>query len=162
MLHASYVSNGFLYNVEFITEYSAAVVDATYALKDVASPVNTDYLARMYRSIGQRLAYRVTKNGVSIGFAYNIFEEGEYQGCSIHCVGDVVATVLLFKTMFEVSDWHKIKIMPHDGLLKYFVSIATAASIKEYHTKGLPLVVVKKDIVTVGEKAFNYLGIKEV
>lgn len=162
MLHASYLSNECTYEVVFIDSYVDALVDAAYALQDVTSDVSVDYLGRMKRSIDQRLAYRIVKDGVGVGFAYNLFEDDEYQGTSIHCVGDPVATVLLFKTMFEIHGGYKIKVMPHKGLLKYFISVATSASIKEYHTKGLPLVIVKKDITVAGEKAFHYLGIKEI
>lgn len=159
MVVASYKSDGATYSVVQAT-MSNVKADMEYALQDGVE-VDDMYKARMEESVRQGLAYRITKSGKKIGVMYNAVIDGEYVGCSIYCKGDRVGMLVLMKSMFEVYDWHKIKVIPHnDESMKDFVSMATAGSILKYHEYGMPLVIARKDVVPKGEAMFKYMGIK--
>jgi hypothetical protein len=161
MVVASYKSNGATYSLVQAT-MSNVTADMVFALQDMSVYTDEDeYRARMEESVRQGLAFRITKSGKKIGVMYNLFENGEYQGAAIYCKGDRVGMMVLMKSMFEVYDWHKILIAPHcTDDVKYYVSMATADSIRSYHSRGTPLVIVKKDIVQRGPELFKYLGIE--
>lgn len=122
-----------------------------------------EYSARMHEAIDQGLAYHIQKNtATTVGIMYNRVHEGKYEGSCIYCKNDVAGMVILLKTMFEINDAHKIYVMPYKGSIKYFLSLATEVSIKAYHAKEAPLVIVKSIIVPKGTIAFRYLGIEEL
>lgn len=158
MLVASYKSDGKTYSVVKATEANVKA-DYEFALQDGVE-VDEEYINRMYMSVSQGLAFRITRSGKKIGVMYNAVIDGEYVGCSIYCKGDRVGMLVLMKTMFEVYDWHKIMVMPHTNGLKDFISMATSNSIVGFHTRGLPLTIVKKDVVPKGVKMFKYLNIE--
>lgn len=160
MAVASYKSNEDVYelvraSMEDVEE------DMAFALQDVVE-VDVEYKSRMEESVRQELGFRVLKNGIRIGVMYNAVIDGEYTGCSIYCKDDRVGMMVILKSMFEVYDWYKIVVMPHEGGLKYFVSMASTASIIKYHAVGTPIEIIKSDIVPLGVKAFKYLGIEEL
>lgn len=160
MLHASYKSDNDIYEV---VQASLDDIDndIELALADIDT-IDDGYRDRMVESVNQKLGYRLLKNGNRIGIMYNAVINGEYVGCSIYCKNDRVGMVILLKSMFEVYDWHKILIMPYGDGLKYFVSMASAGSIKEYHTRKTPLAIIRKDIEPLGKRVFDYLKIKEL
>lgn len=160
MVHASYISNGNIYEVVKAT-VDDIDDDMIFALQGNVE-VDEEYKERMKESVQQGLGYRLLKNGVRIGVMYNAVFNEEYTGCSLYCKDDKVGMIILLKSIFEVYDWHKLVLMPHEDGLKYFVSMATTGSIKEYHMRGLPLVISKKEVVDKGRKIFNYLGVEEI
>lgn len=162
MVHALYRNNEDIYIVEILEDYSHIDEDATLATTDVQGVDLDEYKSRMRDSVDQRLAYHVKKNGARIGLAYSRMSEIGYEGCSIYCKGDLIATMVLLRTMFEICDYHKIQIYPHEGTIHNFISMVTADSIREYHQLNKPLVIVKKDILQQGEKLFKYLNIEKL
>lgn len=159
MIHASYKSDGVTYSVVQATE-SNIKADMEFALQDGVE-VDEEYRSRMEESVRQGLAFRITKSGKKIGVMYNAMINGEYTGCSIYCKSDRVGMLILMKAMFEVCDTYKISVMPHnEESMKDFVSMATTNSIVWYHTRGMPLVIMKNDVISKGEKMFKYLDIK--
>jgi hypothetical protein len=162
MPHASYTSNGDLYCVEKVTDHSEVATDVLMILADAEIENVDEYSARMHEAIDQGLAYHIKKNGATVGIMYNRVHEGKYEGSCIYCKNDTVGMMILLKTMFEINDAHKIYVMPYKGSIKYFLSLATEASIKAYHVKEAPLVIVKNTIVPKGTRAFRYLEIEEL
>jgi len=159
MVVASYKSKEATYSL-VKAEMKHIVADMGFALQDNVSVNESEYIERMEESVRQGLAFRITKDGKKIGVMYNLFRDGEYQGAALWCRYDRVGMLILMKSMFDVYDWHKIKVSPHKGGLKYFVSMATSASIKACHENGQPLVIVRKSVTAKGPELFKYLGIK--
>jgi len=158
MIVASYRSNGSKYSLVTVTE-GMIDSDMEFALQD-GVVVDDAYRNRMVESVKQGLAFRITKSGKRIGVMYNMVVGEEYIGCSIYCKNDPVGMLILMKSMFDVYDSHKIKIMPHEGMIGDFVSMATADSIKQYHALASPLTITKATLVPKGEKMFKYLKIE--
>lgn len=162
MVVASYRSDGATYSLVQATAGNIAA-DMPFALQGITDVyVDEDiYRGRMEESVRQGLAFRVTKSGKKIGVMYNLFENGEYQGAALYCKGDTVGMMILMKSMFEVYNWHKIRVMPHSAEdAKYYVSMATENSIKMYYTVGTPLTIVRSMITVRGPELFKYLGIE--
>ena len=157
MVRASYRSNQDIYELVEASEENIRG-DLEFATQWIK--IDDEYEDRMKRSVRQGLGFRVLKNGERIGTMYNMVLDGEYIGCSIYCKDDRVGMMVILKSMFEVYDWYKIVVMPHEDGLKYFVSMATSGSIKEYHLRGTPITILQKYVVEKGKRAFKYLGIE--
>jgi len=117
------------------------------------------YRDNMVASVYQDMAYCVYKNDVRIGFVYNRVEKYRYFGASIW-MKDTIGMIIAMKTMFEVCDNHKIELVPHEGGMKDFLSMATGTSIRTYHTRNRDAIVfLKEDLAPKGERLFKYFGI---
>lgn len=159
MVLASYKNNGHLYTVEPAQSFDIEI-DANLAMHNTGNMDLSEYMSRMHDSVDQNLAYHILKDGVQVGMMYNRVTSLGYEGCCIYCVGDVIATMVLLKSMFEVYDTHKILITPFGGSLKYFISMATPDSIREFHLYGTPLTIVRSQLESQGPRLFKYLGIE--
>lgn len=160
MVHASYKCHGSLYTVERIDDYLTIDSDADRALRDTTGVDIVEYTDRMEDSVNQQLAYRVMKDGLQTAVMYNRVVGYSYEGVSIYCEKDSVAMLILLKSMFEIYPAHKLLVMPYADSLKYFISMATSESIREYHLSGKPLVLVKAELEKNGPKLFTYMQIE--
>jgi len=160
MVHASYTCDGDLYRVEMITDTS--MIDADMAtVGDVIDDIDPEvYRDNMVASVYQDMAYCIYKNDVRIGFVYNRVERYRYFGASIW-MKDTIGMIIAMKTMFEVCDNHKIEIVPHEGCIIDYISMASGTSIRTYHCGTRDAIVFLRDeLVPKGEKLFKYFGIQ--
>jgi len=161
MVHASYICDNNIYTVESVDTYDTIEEDAIKATADVDGIDIKKYMNAMKKSVYQKLAYHIIKNGVVIGLIYNTIMNDKYTGNCVYCKGDIVGAMVLFKTMSEITPYHKMYILPHTGGLKYFLSQATASSIKSYHIHKTPIIICKS-LEEVYAKLFTYLHIEKL
>ena len=144
------------------------ILDYSYINTDVATVEDTisdtpieKYIYNMLISVDQNLAFSVIVNNVRVGFVYSYLNNYVYTGASIHIHYDIVSTIIALKTIFDIQNSHKLVFIPHVGGLYYFKSMATELSIKAYYYNKSPLVVIRDNVYTKGEKIYNYLGITQ-
>lgn len=160
---ASYTNGNDIFTVNKIETYEPIERDSAEALSLVNYDVDSEeeYKLAMQESVNQRLAYEVIKNDTRVGYVYNRIVDGVYYGSCINVIG-FEAMVIALKTMFEIHDSHKIVFKPHGGNLNLFKSLVLGQTIRAWHN-GKETVSVMKDVVlSRGEKAFSYLGLKEL
>ena len=160
MVYSTYKCKSDLYIVEPVDTYDAIESDYTIATADVNIPNKGEYTSNMRQSIDQKLAYHIVKNGSQIGMLYNVITARGYEGACMYCKNDTIGMLIMFKTIFEIYDYHKIYVTPHTDGLKYFISIATPASIVSYHIKGTPLTILRNVLEVQGAKLFSYFKIE--
>lgn len=158
MDHVSYISDGDIYEIRKVKEYSKADIDVFDVLELIEGTDLDEYVQRMYKSIDQGYAFRVYKNGLKVGFVYSYMKDGHYLGASIRLKG-AVAMAIGLKHVFDICDWHKIEFMPH-GDVSQFKSMLTGSSIRVYNSHGSMVKILRKDVVEAGYTVFRYLGIE--
>ena len=147
------------YTVQLILD--SEDVDTDYNTVTQYSTIESpdEYKQKMRVSIEQRLGFSILKNGVKVGFMYNLMNNKRYESCSIY-LPDPIILIVAFKTVFELSTHKKISFIPHKGELHKFSSITTKDSIKRHQLTGGHINVYKHLIYDKGEKIFHYLGIE--
>jgi len=162
MLHVSYTNKqGAQYTVHKIEDLNQIDLDIAEVEDKLIDTYLPLYKKNMVTSLEQGLAFAIFKEDKRIGFVYMLVKDNMYIGVSIHLEKDVTGMLIGLRTIFEIYDAHKIKVTPHPGGLKYFLSMATGSSIRAYHTHGSPLTILREDIYEKGKKMFKYLGLTD-
>lgn len=147
-----------------VTKCTLDDIDTHYELvRSAADDVPEDvYKSRMTTSVEQGLAYYVKKDGVLVGFLYNICNDKRYgEAVSIWGV-DPIAFITLLKESFTDFPSHKIRVMPHKNNVTYISSLVKGDSIRNWHLYGTPLVVVIAPLIEKFKKMYMQLGITKV
>lgn len=117
------------------------------------------YKDNMLKAVSQGLAFSVYKNTKRIGFVYNYIEDYKYLGACIWLKNDYIGSLVALKTIFDITDAHKLSFTPHYNGIMYFKSMITGSDIRAFYS-GQPYVsIIKSNVVAKGEKIFKYLGI---
>lgn len=158
---AKYFVNNNIYNINKIIDVIEIDKDLEEVLDAITDTPLDKYKENMIKSVQQELAFSIYKDNIKIGFVYNYMEDFKYIGASMYIHTDIIATLLAFKTIFDINDTHKLSFIPHQDGIKYFKSIVLGDSIRAYHKIGSPVVVLRSTIYEKGFKMFKYLGIKK-
>lgn len=141
------------------TEWVSA--DASEALS-IAHPGidREEYIAAMVDSVEQGLAFEVHTNDVRTGYMYNRVIDNTYVGVSINIKG-ACEMIVMFKTVFELYDAHKLVFGPTSDNIHNFTSLVSLDALRKWNATGR-LSVLKSSVVPRGKRIFKYLGIRKV
>ena len=162
MVHASYIKDDSWYDIVRIENVDKIETHFSKVESFIGSTSSEVYKAQMVISVEQGFAYEVLRDGKYCGHIYNKVDGKDYIGCSLFVDNDIVTTVILFKTIFDIHKAVRLKFIPHnvDGL-RNFVSIVTGESIRRWHSFGKPVEVRRRAVCHKGKKLYDYLRIQE-
>ena len=155
----SYISDGVTYKVEPILDDSFIAGDMLTVADAVQDTDPDEYKSAMEKSVEQELAFSVYVEDTRVGFVYCYKEDFKYIGASLYIHHNLISVLVALRTIFEMSDSHKLVFTPHEDGLQYFKSMCTGPSIRAYHAVGSPVTVLRSSIYAKGERLFSYLGI---
>ena len=160
MVLAVYICDNIEYKIESIDDSSFVEVDVK-TVEDQITDISLDtYKENMVKAIEQKLAFSIYRDSTRVGFVYNYVEDFKYIGASIWIHSDMVSMLVGLRTIFEISDAHKLVFVPHKEGIRYFKSMVKGSSIRANYKTGSPLVVLRDVVYNKGFKMFKYLGIE--
>lgn len=158
----SYICDNTFYTIKAITTCDSIPYDVNTVYSIIKDTDITQYISNMELSVKQGYSFAIFKDGIRVGFVYSFKQNHQYIGASIYIIGDVVAASIALKTIFDITDSHKIVFMPHKDNLKFFISMIEGTSIRAHYTDNSPIAILRNVVYTKGTKIFKYLNIQEV
>jgi len=154
--------NNSIYEIVTVVSYDDLEIHFSKVLPLIHGTDEEWYKTRMRLGIDQGLAFEVLKDGIYVGHVYTRIEDDKFYGTSVLLGTDITTTVIAFLEIAKQTDRRVIRFMPHSvEQLKQFMSMLYKPSIRNFHSFGSTVSILRKDIVPRLERIYKYLRIEE-